>query len=86
MPKKVVFEVKSQEQPTPNPEDNGVKNHSTGAVVESQPTPTEKPKLKRLTLDIPEQLHRSIKGKAAQEGVAMVDMLRDLLEDKYGKL
>jgi predicted DNA binding CopG/RHH family protein len=39
-----------------------------------------------LTLDIPETLHRAIKGKAAIEGVAMVDMLRELLEEKYGNL
>jgi hypothetical protein len=84
MPKKVAFGVKPQEQPAPNPEDNWVETRSTVPVVGSEPTPVEKPKLKRLTLDIPEQLHRSIKGKAASEGVAMVDMLRDLLEDKYG--
>lgn len=35
--------------------------------------------MKRLTLDIPKSLHRAIKKKAADEGVAMADMLRDLL-------
>jgi hypothetical protein len=34
-------------------------------------------------LDIPDKLHRAIKGKAALEGKAMVDMLRELLEEKY---
>lgn len=41
--------------------------------------------MKRLTLDIPESLHRKIKMKAVSEGVAMVDMLRELLEKHYGK-
>jgi hypothetical protein len=31
-------------------------------------------------------LHRAIKGKAATEGKAMVDLLRELLEEKYGNL
>ncbi|NJR67168.1 MAG: hypothetical protein HC772_20590 [Leptolyngbyaceae cyanobacterium CRU_2_3] len=41
-------------------------------------------KMKRLTLDIPESLHRVIKRKAVEEGVAMVDMLRGLMEKEYG--
>ncbi len=62
---------------------------STPEIVESgepTPAPAPKEKIKRLTLDIPETLHRAIKGKAAIEGVAMVDMLRELLEEKYGNL
>jgi predicted DNA binding CopG/RHH family protein len=39
--------------------------------------------MKRLTLDISEELHRAIKGKAVIEGKPMVDMLRELLEEKY---
>lgn len=41
-------------------------------------------KMKRLTLDIPEELHRAIKTKAVANGVAMADMLRELLQIKYG--
>ena len=44
----------------------------------------EQDKMKRLTLDIPETLHRRIKGKAVMEGVTMVNMLRKLLEETYG--
>lgn len=40
--------------------------------------------MKRLTLDIPADLHRRIKGKAVMEGVTMVNMLRELLEENYG--
>jgi hypothetical protein len=58
------------------------------SVAETPPTPTPEepspPKLKRLTLDIPDELHRKIKGRAVAEGVTMVDMLRELLEENYG--
>ena len=40
-------------------------------------------KMKRLTIDVSEELHKAIKMKAVQEGVAMADMLRSLLEDNY---
>ena len=41
-------------------------------------------KMKRLTLDLPEGLHRAIKRRAVEEGVTMVEMLRTLLEEQYG--
>jgi hypothetical protein len=41
--------------------------------------------MKRLTLDIPEPLHRAIKMRSVEEGVAMVDMLRLLLQEHYAK-
>jgi predicted DNA binding CopG/RHH family protein len=93
MAKKVTFGVKPQEQQLANL-DSWVETRSPQAAIESTPevvdsseqTPAPKEKIKRLTLDIPETLHRTIKGRAAMEGVAMVDMLRSLLEDKYRNL
>jgi hypothetical protein len=41
-------------------------------------------KLKRLTLDLPEALHRTIKMRAVTEGLSIVEMLRELLEREYG--
>jgi hypothetical protein len=41
-------------------------------------------KIKRLTLDLPESLHKAIKLRAVQEGVTSADMLRKLLEERYG--
>lgn len=41
-------------------------------------------RMKRLTLDIPEVLHREIKKNAAHEGVTMAEKLRALLLDHYG--
>ncbi len=42
-------------------------------------------KMKRLTLDIPEELHRAIKRQAVEEGITMAELLRSLLEQHYGK-
>jgi len=42
-------------------------------------------KVKRLTLDIPEDLHTAIKRRAVDEKMTMADMLRKLLEERYGK-
>ena len=52
------------------------------AVEEPVETKTAK-NSKRLTLDIDEGLHKRIKRVAVEEGVTMVDMLRDLLRDTY---
>ncbi len=47
-------------------------------------TPSEtKPKMKRLTIDVTEELHRAIKMKAVEQGTPMADMLRELLESNY---
>lgn len=65
-------------------------------VVEAQPVPlTDEPakeqasekavKMKRLTLDISKPLHKAIKAKAVEEGISIVDMLRALLKEHYGK-
>ena len=43
-----------------------------------------KEKMKRLTLDIPESLHRAIKMRSVEEGVPMTDILRELLQEHFG--
>lgn len=54
-------------------------------VRQGAETPAVVPsKLKRLTLDLPVALHRAIKLRAVEEGVPMVEMLRELLEREYG--
>ncbi len=42
-----------------------------------------KPKMKRLTIDVTEELHKAIKMKAVEQGTPMADMLRSLLESNY---
>jgi predicted DNA binding CopG/RHH family protein len=69
------------------PAEPAVKIDDWVATRTVEPELTEQPvkKMKRLTLDIPESLHRSIKLRAVEQGVPMVDMLRELLEKHYGK-
>jgi len=40
-------------------------------------------RIRRLTLDLPEPLHRAIKKNAAEEGVTMAQKLRALLRAHY---
>lgn len=54
-----------------------------GAEVVELPKENQPEKMKRLTLDIPEELHRAIKRKAVDEGVTMAELLRSLLEQHY---
>jgi len=83
--KKVTFGSKPVEKQPANL-DSWVTTRAPEVAANVDAVPEEKEKLKRLTLDIPDKLHRAIKGKAALEGKAMVDMLRELLEEKYGNL
>jgi len=40
--------------------------------------------MKRLTIDVPENLHRQIKTACAQRGTKIADEVRELLLKKYG--
>ena len=53
--------------------DDWVKNRSS----------TEDVKMKRLTIDVTEELHRRIKGDCASRGVKMADEIRALLEQHF---
>ncbi|MGR3278811.1 hypothetical protein ACSYAD_27460 [Acaryochloris marina NIES-2412] len=64
--------------------DDWVETRTTASEVPVDKSVEAAEKMKRLTLDIPESLHRAIKGKAVVEGRTMVEMLRELLEDTYG--
>lgn len=41
--------------------------------------------MKRLTIDIPESLHRAIKSQCAARGSKISDEVRELLTQKYGE-
>ena len=41
--------------------------------------------MKRLTIDIPESLHRSIKSQCAARGAKITEEVRDMLREKYGQ-
>ena len=42
--------------------------------------------MKRLTVDVPMNLHTAIKVKCAQKGLKMADAIRDILENEFGKI
>ncbi len=63
------------------PSGGGVPNRD---AVTPDPQQEQSEKMKRLTLDIPESLHKAIKRQAVDTGVTMADLLRDLLEQHYG--
>ena len=41
--------------------------------------------MKRLTIDVPESLHRTIKAQCAMRGTKIADEVRELLLQKYRK-
>ena len=45
---------------------------------------SENQKMKRLTIDVSEDLHRRIKVGCASKGVKMADVVRGLLEGEFG--
>jgi|JI71714BRNA_FD_contig_123_58476_length_11952_multi_4_in_0_out_0_14 ParG len=53
-------------------------------VAERAASPASTTPMKRLTLDIPADLHRAIKTACASRGTKIVDELRELLVQKYG--
>ncbi|MBX4335211.1 hypothetical protein [Bartonella raoultii] len=55
------------------------------AWVESRKGPMDEA-MKRLTIDVPESLHRLIKVSCASRGTKIADEVRELLLQKYGKL
>ena len=60
----------------PNSISEPVKAAALAVVVEQE-------KVKRLTIDIPDSLHRRVKSRCGQEGVKMVDVIRGLLETRF---
>jgi predicted DNA binding CopG/RHH family protein len=85
--KKVAMSTKPGRTATPANVDDWVQTEPTKPVeplAAVLPVEAEE-KMKRLTLDIPEPLHRAIKTRSVVEGITMVDMLRELLTQHYGQ-
>jgi len=78
MSKKVSIGTKPTSKHTPATADAWVENRTiTGADVKS---------MKRLTIDVPESLHRAIKAQCAMRGKKIADEVRELLLQKYGNV
>lgn len=74
--KKVQIGTKPTSKPAPAAADAWVESRSNG----DEPEP-----MKRLTIDVPESLHRSIKAQCAMRGTKIADEVRELLLQKYGQ-
>ena len=74
--KKIAFGTKPTNKPAPVAADAWVDNRDAG----------EAEAMKRLTIDIPESLHRAIKAQCAMRGSKIVDEVRVLLLQKYGNI
>jgi hypothetical protein len=55
------------------------------AWVESRDNADAPEPMKRLTIDVPESLHKTIKIACAMRGTKIADEVRDLLLQRYGK-
>lgn len=71
--KKIAFGTKPTNKPAPVAADAWVESREAGEVEAT----------KRLTIDIPESLHRAIKAQCAMRGSKIVDEVRVLLLQKY---
>lgn len=72
--KKIAFGTKPTNKPAPATVDTWVDSRAEG----------EAEAMKRLTIDVPESLHRSIKSQCAMRGTKIADEVRELLLQKYG--
>jgi hypothetical protein len=76
MTKKVAIGTKPTNKPAPAP--------TADAWVESRQAEDAVEEMKRLTIDIPASLHRTIKAQCAMRGSKIADEVRELLLQKYG--
>lgn len=82
--KKVSIGVKPLRSSTIASADEWVGTRS-GTPSNGQEMGQEEVKMKRLTLDVPLNLHTAIKSSCASRGVKMADELRELLAERYLK-
>ena len=77
MAKKIVMSTMPKPAPTPTA-DQWVESRTTVTTATDAGEAT-----KRLTLDLPESLHRRIKAQCALDGRKMVDVIREMLEERF---
>ncbi|CEE15850.1 hypothetical protein H8Z72_24190 (plasmid) [Xanthomonas citri pv. citri] len=80
MSKKIQIGGKPTARPAPaGNADEWVSKRAAPATATAPAEPAEK--MKRLTIDVAESLHRDIKRKCADEGVKIADVARELLRE-----
>lgn len=79
--KKITFASKRPSQSLATTSiDNWVEHREVEAPQPPQPEP-----MKRLTIDVSVKLHTQIKSQCALQNLRMADVIRDLLEDHFGR-
>ncbi len=63
--------------------DGEVPKEAKGGSGQGQESETQK--MRRLTIDVSEDLHRRIKVGCASRGMKMADVIRELLEGEFGE-
>ncbi|MES2709457.1 MAG: plasmid partition protein ParG [Verrucomicrobiota bacterium] len=94
MNKTVNIGMRPAARPTAEAIDKWMEGNSAGAGepgAESPPAAAGSvkppaPKMKRLTIDIPDSLHRRVKSRCGQDGLRMADVIRDLLDQRFPSL
>ena len=90
--KTIEFPKKPQARAAPENVDKWMEDQAVDGAGDPAPPPaspvviTEKtpsPKMKRLTIDIPDNLHRRVKSRCGQDGLRMADVIRELLEKRF---
>lgn len=85
--KKVSFGAKPQPTQVALTPDSWVSGEEVGAEAETpapkKPVDASKEPMKRLTIDIPENLHKRVKSGCALRGEKIADVVRDLLEQRF---
>jgi hypothetical protein len=74
MNKKISIGTKPTSKPAAPTPDAWVEDRASGGEPEA---------MKRLTIDVPESLHRTIKTQCAMRGTKIADEVRELLLQKY---
>jgi predicted DNA binding CopG/RHH family protein len=84
--KKVAISGKPTKKTVPENADEWVSRQDSNTPdAAANPPAAPEGKMKRLTLDIPEELHKAIKTQCAMRGTKIADELRELLAQKYRK-
>ncbi len=81
--KKVPISGKPTKSAAPANAEEWVANKHTAGASQAAGTPAGK--MKRLTFDVSEELHKQIKTQCAMRGTKISDEVRELLTQKYGK-
>jgi hypothetical protein len=87
MPKQVTFASNPRQKPSPEDLDafvHGAPPKPVPPIVdETGPLPAPKMPMKRLTFDIPANLHRRMKIACVQDGREMAAVIREMLEARF---